>query len=105
MHRILSEEGIQFVLSAEPFTVQGRSGEGVSLAVSTPVGAQTIEASDILIAIGRIPNTTGIGVDAGRHIGRARLYTSQRPSGDNGAGCLSNWRMCRYPAVHACLGR
>jgi hypothetical protein len=51
-------------LSAEPFTVQGRSGEGVSLAVSTPVGAQTIEASDILIAIGRIPNSTGIGVDA-----------------------------------------
>src|SRR5580704_15972097 len=63
MHRILSEEGIQFVSSAEPVAVQGRSGERVSLTVSTLAGAQTIEASDILVAIGRIPNTTGIGLD------------------------------------------
>ena len=63
MHRILSEEGIQFVLSAEPVAVQGRSGEGVSLTARTPAGAQTIEASDILVAIGRIPNTAGIGLD------------------------------------------
>jgi len=63
MHRILSEEGIQFVLSAELATVQGRSGEAVSLTVQTPAGAQTIEASDILVAIGRVPNTAGIGLD------------------------------------------
>src|SRR5579871_3547341 len=31
MHRILREEGIQFVLPAELIAVQGRSGEGVSL--------------------------------------------------------------------------
>ena len=64
VHGILSEEGIQFVLSAELVVVRGRSGEGVSLSVSTPVGTQTIEASDILVAIGRVPNTTGIGLDA-----------------------------------------
>ena len=63
MHSILSEEGIQFVLSAEPVAVRGRSGEGVSLTAGTPAGAQTIEASDILVAIGRIPNTAGIGLD------------------------------------------
>ena len=63
MHRILSEEGTQFVLSAEPVAVRGRSGEGVSLTAATPAGAQTIEASDILVAIGRIPNTAGIGLD------------------------------------------
>ena len=63
MHRILSEEGIEFVLSAEPIAVQGRSGEGVSLTAGTLAGAQTIEASDILVAIGRIPNTTGIGLN------------------------------------------
>jgi len=49
------------VLSAEPIAVQGRSGEGVSLTVRTPTGAQTIEATDLLIATGRIPNTVGIG--------------------------------------------
>jgi len=63
MHGILSEEGIRFVLSAELGAVQGRSGEGVSLTAGTLAGAQTIEASDILVAIGRIPNTTGIGLD------------------------------------------
>ena len=36
MHRILSEEGIQFVLSAEPVAVRGRSGDGVSLTARTP---------------------------------------------------------------------
>ena len=64
MYRILSEEGIRFVLSAEPIAVQGRSGESVRLTAGTPAGTQTIEASDILVAIGRIPNTAGIGLDA-----------------------------------------
>lgn len=63
MHGILSEEGIEFVLSAEPVAVQGRSGEGVSLTAGTPAGVQTIEGSDLLVAIGRKPNTTGIGLD------------------------------------------
>jgi pyruvate/2-oxoglutarate dehydrogenase complex dihydrolipoamide dehydrogenase (E3) component len=63
MHRILSDEGIQFVLSAEPVAVQGRSGEGLSLTAGTPAGAQTIEASDILVAVGRVPNTAGIDLD------------------------------------------
>jgi len=59
----LSEEGIQFMLSAEPVAVQGRSGEGVSLVARTQAGTQTIEASDILVAVGRVPNTAGIGLD------------------------------------------
>jgi len=63
MHRILSDEGIQFVLSAEIVAVQGRSGESVLVTARTPAGAQAIEASDILVATGRIPNTAGIGLD------------------------------------------
>ena len=63
VHGILNEEGIRFMLSAELVAVQGRSGEGVSLTARMPAGTQTIEASDILVAIGRIPNTTGIGLD------------------------------------------
>jgi pyruvate/2-oxoglutarate dehydrogenase complex dihydrolipoamide dehydrogenase (E3) component len=63
VHGILSEEGIRFVLSAELVGVQGRSGEGVSLTARMPAGTQTIEASDILVAIGRVPNTAGIGLD------------------------------------------
>ena len=63
VHGILSEEGIRFVLSADLVGVQGRSGEGVSLTAWTPAGTETIEASDILVAIGRVPNTAGIGLD------------------------------------------
>jgi pyruvate/2-oxoglutarate dehydrogenase complex dihydrolipoamide dehydrogenase (E3) component len=64
MHDILGREGIRFVLSAELVAVSGRSGESVSVTAQTPSGMRTIEASDILVAVGRIPNTAGIGLDA-----------------------------------------
>jgi pyruvate/2-oxoglutarate dehydrogenase complex dihydrolipoamide dehydrogenase (E3) component len=76
MHRILSEEGIEFVLSAEPIAVRGRSGQGVSLTAGTRVGVQTIEASDILVATGRVPNTAGIGLDTAGVALDARGYVS-----------------------------
>jgi pyruvate/2-oxoglutarate dehydrogenase complex dihydrolipoamide dehydrogenase (E3) component len=74
VHGILSEEGIRFVLSAELVAVQGRSGEGVSLTVGTLAGEYTIEASDILVAIGRTPNTAGIGLDTAGVVLDARGY-------------------------------
>jgi pyruvate/2-oxoglutarate dehydrogenase complex dihydrolipoamide dehydrogenase (E3) component len=63
MQRILSEEGIRFLLQAQTLNVQGRSGDGVSLTVRTPSGEQKIEGSDILSAAGRVPNTAGIGLE------------------------------------------
>lgn len=61
--RILSDEGIDVLLSAETLRVEGRSGEEVSLHVRTSSGERTIEGSDILVAAGRRPNTSGIGLD------------------------------------------
>jgi pyruvate/2-oxoglutarate dehydrogenase complex dihydrolipoamide dehydrogenase (E3) component len=61
--RILTEEGIRFLLAAETLYVKGRSGQEVSVAVRTSSGEQTIEGSDILVAAGRVPNTSGIGLD------------------------------------------
>jgi pyruvate/2-oxoglutarate dehydrogenase complex dihydrolipoamide dehydrogenase (E3) component len=63
LQKILSEEGIQFVLGAEVFSVSGRSGTKVSLVVRTSSGEKTIEGSDLLVAVGRIPNTAGIGLE------------------------------------------
>jgi pyruvate/2-oxoglutarate dehydrogenase complex dihydrolipoamide dehydrogenase (E3) component len=63
VHRILREEGIEFLLNAQTLNVQGRSGDGVSLTARTPSGEQKIEGSDILAAAGRIPNTAGIGLE------------------------------------------
>jgi len=60
---MLRDEGIVVHLEAKVFGVQGRSGETVSLQTRTPSGDQTIEGSDILVAVGRTPNTSGIGLD------------------------------------------
>jgi pyruvate/2-oxoglutarate dehydrogenase complex dihydrolipoamide dehydrogenase (E3) component len=63
MQRILGDEGIRFVMSAETLNVHGESGKEVSLSVRIPSGEETIEGSDILVAAGRVPNTAGIGLE------------------------------------------
>ena len=63
MQRILSDEGMRFLIAAETRNVNGRSGEEVSVTVRTSAGEQTIEGSDILVAAGRVPNTVGIGLE------------------------------------------
>jgi pyruvate/2-oxoglutarate dehydrogenase complex dihydrolipoamide dehydrogenase (E3) component len=63
MQRILSDEGIEILLSAPPVRVDGRSGEAVTVTVRTASGERKIEASDILVATGRVPNTAGIGLE------------------------------------------
>src|SRR5258708_5333401 len=63
MQRILSEEGLQILVAAEPLNVQGGSGKEVSVTVRTTSGEEKIEGSDILVAAGRIPNTAGIGLE------------------------------------------
>ena len=60
---VFEEDGIDVVLSAETRVVEGRSGETVSLRVKTLAGERTVEASDILVAAGRTPNTRGIGLE------------------------------------------
>ena len=63
VQRILSEEGIRFLVAAETFHVDGRSGEEVSVVVRTTSGEERIGGSDILVAAGRTPNTAGIGLE------------------------------------------
>jgi pyruvate/2-oxoglutarate dehydrogenase complex dihydrolipoamide dehydrogenase (E3) component len=58
----LSGEGIQVLVEGELLQVAGRSGDKVTLTVRTPSGEQHINGSDILVAVGRIPNTAGIGL-------------------------------------------
>jgi pyruvate/2-oxoglutarate dehydrogenase complex dihydrolipoamide dehydrogenase (E3) component len=54
-----TDEGIDVQLGVNVLAVDGRSGQGVR--VKTSAG-RTIEASDILVAVGRTPNTIGIGL-------------------------------------------
>lgn len=60
---IFSSEGIDILTSAEVDRVGGRSGKHVTLVVRSASGERTISGSDILVATGRIPNTTGIGLE------------------------------------------
>lgn len=62
--QLLSDDGIEVLLSAEPLRVDGRSGESVQLRVRTPQGERLLEGTDILAATGRTPNTAGIGLEA-----------------------------------------
>jgi pyruvate/2-oxoglutarate dehydrogenase complex dihydrolipoamide dehydrogenase (E3) component len=63
VQRILDDEGIQVLLAAETQQVRGRSGKEVSLVLRTAAGEQVVGGSDILLAVGRIPNTAGIGLE------------------------------------------
>ena len=64
MRRLLDDEGIEIIVEAELLRVEGVSGEKVSLSMRTASGDKTIAGSDILVAVGRIPNTAGIGLEA-----------------------------------------
>jgi pyruvate/2-oxoglutarate dehydrogenase complex dihydrolipoamide dehydrogenase (E3) component len=64
IRRILEAEGVEVLLQTGLVSVRGRSGEKVQVLVRTPRGERTFDASDILVAAGRTPNTAGIGLEA-----------------------------------------
>jgi pyruvate/2-oxoglutarate dehydrogenase complex dihydrolipoamide dehydrogenase (E3) component len=63
VQRILAAEGVQFVLGADILAARGRSGEAVGVSVRTATEERAIEGSDLLVAVGRVPNTEGIGLE------------------------------------------
>ena len=63
LQELLADEGIEVLCSTSTLRVDGRRGE-LGVVVRTSSGERTIEASDILSATGRTPNTAGIGLDA-----------------------------------------
>jgi pyruvate/2-oxoglutarate dehydrogenase complex dihydrolipoamide dehydrogenase (E3) component len=54
---LMTDEGVEVFLQAEVLNVTGRSGTGVVLRVRSETAEKTLEASDILVAAGRTPNT------------------------------------------------
>jgi pyruvate/2-oxoglutarate dehydrogenase complex dihydrolipoamide dehydrogenase (E3) component len=63
MGRVLAGEGIEIFPSAQPLRVDGLNGVSVAVTVRTEAGERKIEGSHLLIAVGRIANTAGIGLD------------------------------------------
>ena len=65
-HRLLQKQGVAFKLSSK-VTAVDTSGKTLKVKVEPAAGggaAETIEADVVLVAIGRIPYTEGLGLDA-----------------------------------------
>jgi pyruvate/2-oxoglutarate dehydrogenase complex dihydrolipoamide dehydrogenase (E3) component len=60
---ILTAEGVEILLDAQPVAVHGLSGDAIAVTVRTAAGEQKVEGSDLLVAVGRIANTADIGLD------------------------------------------
>jgi pyruvate/2-oxoglutarate dehydrogenase complex dihydrolipoamide dehydrogenase (E3) component len=59
---LMRDEDIEVLLGAQVTNVSGRSGSGLSLRVRAGTGERALEASDILVATGRTPNTDRLDV-------------------------------------------
>jgi pyruvate/2-oxoglutarate dehydrogenase complex dihydrolipoamide dehydrogenase (E3) component len=83
---LMKDESIEVLLQSEVQNVTGRSGSGVALQVRSGTAQRTLEASDILVAAGRTPNTdqldvskAGVELDARGYIRvNDRLQTSAK---------------------------
>ena len=60
---LFQDEGIDVLLGTHVMHVNGLSGDHVSLQLQSGNGSRTVEGTDILVAVGRTPNTTGIGLE------------------------------------------
>jgi pyruvate/2-oxoglutarate dehydrogenase complex dihydrolipoamide dehydrogenase (E3) component len=54
---LMTDEGVEVLLQSEVLSVTGRSGTGVALRVRARTAERTFDASDVLVAAGRTPNT------------------------------------------------
>jgi pyruvate/2-oxoglutarate dehydrogenase complex dihydrolipoamide dehydrogenase (E3) component len=61
--RMFTAEGIDVLAATKIVRVYGHSGRRVTFDIETGSGESQIFGSDVLVATGRIPNTTGIGLN------------------------------------------
>ncbi len=55
--QVFREDGIDVLLGATVRQVEGLSGQSVQVRLQTPSGERTVQGSDLLAALGRVPNT------------------------------------------------
>src|SRR6516225_5486116 len=60
---LFQSEGIDVLLKAKLHSVQGHLGQHITVHVEDENGVRTLEGSDLLVAVGRTPNTNGIGLE------------------------------------------
>ncbi|HXA60904.1 MAG TPA: FAD-dependent oxidoreductase [Streptosporangiaceae bacterium] len=60
---LFRDEGITVRLETQIRSVEGESGSAVRLVTEGPDGESTLEGTDLLVGVGRTPNTSGIGLE------------------------------------------
>lgn len=63
LRSLLEDEGIELALRAQIKRVSGKSGQSVSLVLQQNGHERIVSGSHLLVALGRIPNTKGIGLE------------------------------------------
>jgi len=63
MLQLFRDEGIDVLLNTDLTKVDGTSGSNIRLQVKQEGRERTLDATDILVVTGRIPNTSGIGLE------------------------------------------
>jgi pyruvate/2-oxoglutarate dehydrogenase complex dihydrolipoamide dehydrogenase (E3) component len=71
VREIMEAEGIQIRLNAKCISLANR-GDGISVGVDCQEGSPKVSGSHVLLAVGRIPNTSDLGLD------RAGVATDKR---------------------------
>lgn len=61
---ILVDDGVTVALGTTARRASARGGGGFRVELEGPDGGRTVEASHVLVAIGRVPNTERLGLDA-----------------------------------------
>src|SRR6185437_8344672 len=64
LRSLLEDEGIDILLNAQVKRVSGKSGESVSIVLEQDRSEKILEGSHVLVAIGRTPNTDGLGLES-----------------------------------------
>jgi pyruvate/2-oxoglutarate dehydrogenase complex dihydrolipoamide dehydrogenase (E3) component len=63
LEELFQDEGIAIELGGHVSAVAGESGKQVRVRLNANVSARMLEGTHLLVATGRAPNTTGIGLD------------------------------------------
>jgi pyruvate/2-oxoglutarate dehydrogenase complex dihydrolipoamide dehydrogenase (E3) component len=63
VHELFRDEGIDVRLRTQVREVAGKSGDKVRVLAEGPDGGAAITGTDLLVAVGRTPNTAGIGLE------------------------------------------
>jgi pyruvate/2-oxoglutarate dehydrogenase complex dihydrolipoamide dehydrogenase (E3) component len=64
LRSLLQDEGVAVVLNAHPKRASGKSGESVQVVIEQGGAQKTLSGTDILVAVGRTPNTEGLGLES-----------------------------------------